>query len=99
MAKRKEEPETTAVSNVDQKLVDQAVVYINETIIETSYKGSIQIGGYILEHFFNNDINLACSRAPNKSVSFTELCKRDDLGVHPTTLSRMVRVASQREVF
>jgi hypothetical protein len=91
--------ETKDVTVVDQELIDRSVEFINEKIMKTVYKGSIEIGEYILKHFYNDDINLVRSRSPFKSVSFQELCKRDDLGVGPSMLSRMLNVASQERYF
>ena len=97
MAENKSDPGTDMVPAIDQKLIDESVTFINDTIVKTIYKGSLEIGKYLLEKFFDNDIKLASSRNPRKSDSFQQLCKRPDLKVDPTTLSRMVRVASQEE--
>jgi hypothetical protein len=83
---------------VDKALVNDAVNFINEKANETLYRGSEEIGAYLLAKFFDNDIAVASSRNPHKSASYTALCKRQDLSVHPATLSLMVRVAAQ-EVF
>jgi len=99
MAAKNQDAENTAVVAVDPALIDRSVKFINKTIIATSYKGSLEIGEYLLEHFFDNDIEKASSRNPHKPLSFQKLCKRDDLGVHPSTLSRMVKVASQEKYF
>ncbi len=92
------EPKTTESQLVNRDLVVEAVRFINEKANETMYKGSEEIGAYLLEHFFDNDIQFATSRNPYKSASFAALCKRDELAVHPATLSVMVRVAAQ-EIF
>ncbi|MBM3301997.1 MAG: hypothetical protein FJY85_18850, partial [Deltaproteobacteria bacterium] len=84
---------------VNTELVDQAVIFINEKANETLYKGYEEIGNYILENFFQNDIRQASSRNPFKSASYTALCSRADLAVHPATLSIMVRVAAQERFF
>jgi DNA-binding transcriptional MerR regulator len=86
---------TEAVTKVDDDLVDKAVVFINETTQRSIYVAHLEIGEYILKHFFNDDIKLAASRDPNKKTSFNALCKREDLEVHPNRLGIMVRVASQ----
>ncbi len=89
----------TDVQAVDDKALDAAVKFINERANETVYKGSIEIGGYILENFFNNDENEASSKNPRKNISFNDLCEREDLIVHPNQLGLMVRVASQEKYF
>ena len=90
---------TEAAEIIDHDLIQKSVEFINETITKTLYKGSIEIGDYILKHFYNDDIKLACSRSPKKPKSYQDLCKRDDLGIDPSQLSRMVRVASQERYF
>ena len=95
MAKKNQGAETNALVAVDPALIDKSVEFINNAIAKTIFKGSLEIGNYLLKNFFNDDIELASSKNPHKRISFQELCRRDDLGVHPSTLSRMVRVASQ----
>jgi hypothetical protein len=82
-------------TKVDEDLVDDAVVFINETAQKTIYAAYLEIGEYILKYFFNDDIKLAASRNPKKETSFNALCEREDLEVHPNRLGIMVRVASQ----
>lgn len=89
---------STGPALVDKALVNDAVSFINEKANETLYRGSEEIGAYLLERFFGNDIAVASSRKPHKSASYAALCQREDLAVHPATLSLMVRVAAQ-EVF
>ena len=91
--------EKEAVMEVDKDLIDRSVEFINAIVVKTMYKGSLEIGEYLLINFFNDDIKLASSKNRKKAVSFQQLCKRPDLGVHPSTLSRMVRVASQERYF
>ncbi|HBT88347.1 hypothetical protein [Desulfobacter sp.] len=93
------EIDTKKIQVDDEKLIDDAVQFINEKANETLYKGSIEIGEYILEHFFNGDPKLASSKNPKKPQSFNNLCDRDDLIVHPNQLGLMVRVASQEKYF
>lgn len=87
------------ISAEDQKLVDDAVKFINEKANETVYKGSLEIGEYILKVFFDNDIEKAQSKNPTKKVSFNKLCEREDLVVHPNTLAKMVKVVCQEKFF
>lgn len=87
----------TQVDN--KKLIDDAVEFINEKVNETIYQGSIEIGEYILENFFEGNAQLAASKNPNKNHSFNQLCKRDELTIHPNRLGLMVRVACQERYF
>jgi hypothetical protein len=87
-----------AHADVDKALLDEAVTFINEKANETLYRGSEEIGAYLLEKFFDNDIKVASSKKP-QSTSYAALCQRQDLAVHPATLSVMVRVAAQESFF
>ncbi|MFH0725186.1 MAG: hypothetical protein V2B19_02340 [Pseudomonadota bacterium] len=94
--KKKEE---SSVIEVDYKTINAAVQFINEKANETLYKGSIEIGEYLLKTFFNGDIKMAASKNPKKLASFNKLCERPDLLVKSNTLGIMVRVASQEQYF
>jgi len=89
----------SAMDLASRDLVDRAVRFINEKACETLYKGAEEIGAYLLENFFNGDIELAISRNPYKCTSYAMLVNREDLLVHPATLSVMVRVAAQETFF
>lgn|GEM_PF-1234381 len=86
-------------TEVDQSLIDNAVHFINEKANEFVYSGYELIGRYLLERFFNNDIILASSRSPRKPASYSALCRREDLAIHPARLGVMVRVAAQENFF
>lgn len=79
----------------DRKLIEDSVQFINDKANETLYKGSLEIGNYVLKHFFNNDISMALSKNPRKPQSFKALCRHKDLTVPYSTLTVMVRVAAQ----
>ena len=84
---------------VDDDFILQSVEFINEKANETLYKGSIEIGEYLLKHFFNDDIALASSRNPRKPKSYKALCEHKELAVPYSTLTIMVRVAAQERFF
>jgi len=84
---------------VDKALVNAAVKFINEKANETLYKGSEEIGAYILKKFFDNDIQQAASRNPRKPASYRALCEHPNLVIKPEALSVMVRVAAQEKFF
>lgn len=86
-------------AEVDQTLVNNAVHFINEKANEHVYKAYEEIGIYLLEKFFNNDVSLASSKNPRKPASYSELCRREDLAIHPARLGVMVRVAAQENFF
>ena len=80
---------------VNRKLIEDSVEFINAKANETLYKGSLEIGNYILKHFFNDDIELASSKNPRKPNSYKALCRHKELSVPYSTLTIMVRVAAQ----
>jgi len=88
-----------AAPSVDAKLIAEAVLFINEKCNETVYKGAMEIGAYVLKHFFNDDIKSASSRSPKKPTSYRALCQADGLIPRPEALSVMVRVAAQEKFF
>ncbi|MFZ5569296.1 MAG: hypothetical protein ACOZF0_02745 [Thermodesulfobacteriota bacterium] len=79
----------------ERRLIEDSVRFINEKAQETLYKGALEIGNYILKHFFNDDIELASSKNPKKPKSYSALCAHGDLSVPYSTLTVMVRVAAQ----
>ncbi|NOY68596.1 MAG: NAD-glutamate dehydrogenase [Deltaproteobacteria bacterium] len=76
-----------------------ALDFINERVVTIVYKGSIEIGDYVIEKFFENNIDLAVSKNRYKSMSFQKLCKHPDLSVSSANLRRMVRTAAQEKFF
>jgi hypothetical protein len=87
--------ENREVDVVDDSKIMEAVAFINEVANKTIYQGSIEIGDYILKHFFEDDIKFAASKNPKKQASFNKLCENEDLTIRPNRLAIMVRVASQ----
>jgi len=85
---KKEPPMTEMLPEVimDDATIDEAVQFINERVVKIVYKGSLEIGQYVLERFFDNNIQLAGSKIANKPVSFRKLCARPDLKVSRSTL-------------
>ncbi len=75
--------------------IEEAVSFINERISDYVYKGSIEIGNYILEKFFNNDLDLVLSKNRQRPSSFLQLCRHQDLAVSYSTIINMVKVAAQ----
>ncbi len=79
--------------------IQDAVDFINEKANKTVYQGYAEIGKYILEKFFEDDIELATSKNPLKHTSFRKLADREDLVLHANTLSIAVKVAAQEQFF
>jgi len=99
VAKQKQPIVSPQSAEVDQTLVNNAVHFINEKANEHVYKAYEEIGNYLLEKFFDNDLELASSRNPKKLVSYQALREREDLAIHPARLGVMVRVAAQEKFF
>ena len=93
------DPENVIGSPLFDMHVEASVKFINNKIAETVFRGSIEIGEYVLKYFFNDDVELASSLDPFKSASYSALCSHPDLAVSRTTLARMVRVAAQERFF
>lgn len=81
------------------ELIKEAVKYINEKANQALYMGSVNIGSYILTHFYGDNIDLARSRNPVKPLSYRLLCEHPDLAIRPETLGVMLRVAAQEAFF
>jgi hypothetical protein len=82
----------------DDALVERACVKITEIAQRTLFKGMSDIGNYLLTHFFDDDPELARSKAPNKNASYRALlnrCETLDLPVKKSTLNNAVRIALQ----
>ncbi|MFZ2632727.1 MAG: hypothetical protein WA081_06015 [Desulfosalsimonadaceae bacterium] len=80
---------------MDDARIDEAVVFINERFAAHVYQGYLEIGKYVLEKFFNNDIRLAGSRSSKKPVSYNKLCRHPDLAVSRSALMNMVKTGAQ----
>ncbi len=81
------------------KVVEEAVVWINNKSKTTIEKGSVEIGEYVLNEIFKGDIQQALSRNPRKQQSFSKICEHEDLHVDPRDLALWVRVAALDRLF
>jgi len=81
---------------VDKKLVDEAVVWIRDTALANIKKTFGEVGEYVIQKFFQDDIELAKSKNPSKTASFRALvdrCGTLDFPVSKTWLNNAVGVA------
>ncbi len=85
--------------SIEDPLITEAVNFINEKANEFVYRGYEEIGKFLLEKFFDNDVERASSRNPRKPEAYRRLCQREDLAIHPSRLGVMVRVAAQEKFF
>ncbi len=81
----------------DQKILDEAVDFINRKLNEVS-RSMIDIGEYLLDKFFDGDPKKVKSRSPRKGVSLRKLAERDDLDMSFSSLSNAVNLAVQEEL-
>lgn len=80
----------------DKKLVDEAAVWICKKLDETVYRGTVEIGNYVIDTFFKGDIEAITSKNPHKDASFgalTEKCGTQELPMSKSALSRAVGIA------
>jgi hypothetical protein len=79
-------------------LVEAAVNKINQIVGNSLLDMSLEVGKYVLETFFNNDITEARSRNPLKQYSYRKLQNHPGLKIHFKALSLMVNVAIQEKI-
>ena len=80
-------PETLAKVS----FMDEVINTINKIAEETVDRGGFEIGEFVLDHIFQNDLKLAQSKNPRKSASFAMLSDHPGLRVHPARISQWVR--------
>jgi hypothetical protein len=92
-----DEPATSGQSqNAEATLVENALLRIRTILAETTHRGAIEIGNYVLDAFFDGNAERIASRGPNKLTSFRRLadrCGTQDLPISKSWLHNAVRVA------
>jgi len=83
-------------TNNDEQLIQEAVKFINEKV-QSIDNASYEIGQYILDKFFDGNINEVLSKDPKKPQSLRGLLKRADLLVSPGRLSEATRVVALKK--
>ena len=97
-AQKEKTEKTEATINQNREAYNEAVRFINARV-ESSKRSLLEIGEYLLERFFEGDIEAVKSKKPGKTLSLRELAKRDDINMSLTDLSRAVNLAAQeREI-
>ena len=81
------QPESVVISKQDQKMVDEACQEISSILEKTLFKGTIEVGQYVLKTFFDDDPKVARSRGRKKGASFRLLTDRCDTGALPVSKS------------
>ena len=80
---------------VDEKLVDDSVQWIRETLAKTLHKGAMDVGTYVFDKFFGADIERVRSKNPYKNASFrtlAERCGTPELPISATWLHNAVNI-------
>ncbi len=78
------------------KALDNAVEFINKRVDNFS-SSMIEVGEYLLKHFFDGDIEKAHDRAPRKGISLRKLAEHPDINMSFVGLSRAVNLAVQEK--
>jgi hypothetical protein len=88
--------DATADDVVDERLIDRAVQHIRMVVVNMVHKGALDVGNYVLEHFFHGDIERVVSRSPFKCASFrllSERCGSQELPISKSWLHNAVGIA------
>ena len=81
--------------NIDAKLLDGAVDFINRATHASGVQLAVTISEYVIDTFFGGNAGLLSSKDPTKTASFRALCERKDLHMGAATLFRLIRVGQQ----
>lgn len=93
-AVRKSVTPDETLSPLDLKAIDEAVAFINARLDQATVS-FVEIGEFLLKHFFGNDPAKASDRGPRKGVSLRKLAEHPDVTLTYSSLSRAVAVAVQ----
>jgi hypothetical protein len=95
------EPESSesVPASEEDAMIEESVQFINRTVAQMVFGASIIIGEHLLTRYFGGDIELAMSKAHNKTVSYNRLCRWPDISLTSRMLGGMVRVAAQERYF
>lgn len=80
----------------ERQEIDDAVAFINERQDRTAIS-LIEIGEYLLLHFFEDDLEKVHDRAPRKGVSLRKLAEHPDVLMTYSQLSRAIALAVQEK--
>ena len=62
--------------NIDAKLLDGAVDFINRATHASGVQLAVTISEYVIDTFFGGNAGLLSSKDPTKTASFRALCER-----------------------
>lgn len=93
----KAEPPDETLTPQQAKALEDAVAFVN-TRIDRTATSLIEIGHYLLKHFFDNDPAKVSDRAPRKGVSLRKLAEHQDINMSFAGLSNAVSLAVQEKL-
>ena len=85
-----------SAEKVNRELVERAVSHIRDVLAKTVTRGVDEVGGYLLQAFYDDDPELYFSASPNKHASLRllmERCESMDFPVSRTFLANALRLA------
>ena len=91
-------PDVEILTAAEIQQIDAAVTFINSKANESA-KSLVDIGAYLLETFFDNDIKKAEDRAPRKGISLRKLADHRDIMLSYRSLANAMRLADQNHLF
>jgi len=78
-------------------MLNDAVTFVNSKMDRTAVS-LIEIGEYLLKHFFEDDLTKVSSRAPRKGVSLRKLAEHPDIIMSFAGLSNAISLAVQEKL-
>ena len=90
--KEKAKPTETALAKEQQKVITEAVYFINDKA-NSMVKPLFEIGQYLLQHFYKNDPAQFRSKDPTKDQSLQALVDHPDLQMSHTSLYNAIELA------
>jgi hypothetical protein len=91
-----EKRDEKGLSAKDERIISDTVAFINKKM-DTASTSLIEIGQYLLKHFFDGDIKKVQDRAPRKGASLRKLAEHPDINMSAMGLSNAVNLAVQEE--
>ncbi len=74
--------------------VETMVQNVRKIVIQTLERGMEELGEYLLQHVFDNDIGKVFSKNPYKGTSFSELARHPQMPLSRQRLAEAVRAAA-----
>ena len=85
------------LSGADAALIDDAVLWLNDSVNRSGLELAAEVRAYILDHFFEGSFGAFADPHRQKPQSFIALTRREDLQLSHASLYALVRVGQQLE--